>query len=255
MKFFVKSAAIAGLGLFSFSPFADTLFGVHGELQYWHATNKGQFGTHTAGSNWDWDGEGASRLTININHFLPFVPNVQLEKQLLESKGTLPHLQDFTVGNQTFNAPIDGSSSLLHSNWDLGHDALTVYYRLFDNDAIQFHFGASGRKMTGDFYVNSANESYSVKLDETIVLGYVRATVGLPFSNFSFRVQGYPVSFGSHNVYDMEASVRYQFMDNIVLDGHLSAGYRIYSVELDSSPDLMTNFELSGAFVSLALHF
>lgn len=254
-KLILGAAALGLLATTSFVSHADMLFGVHGEVQYWHAKNDGGFSTTQNTDDWAWDGEGATRLSLSLNHFVPLIPNVMIERQLLKSSGTLPHTEDYTIGNSSFPAPIDGTSALLNTTWDLGHDTLTLYYRLFDNSLVQFFFGVSAKKYNGDMSVNIGGQTLRKDINQTIPMGYVRLTAGLPFSGLSLRAQGHPISIGDHDSYDMEASLRYEFLDTLALDGILSIGYRTLSLKLDNASGLYTDFEVKGPFVNLSLHF
>ncbi len=256
-----KSKNIFGLVVlvvFSVSSFesnADTIFGVHGEVQYWHAKNNGGFGLSPTNDYWDWNGEGATRLSLSLNHFIPLIPNVMVERQLLKSSASLAHTQDYTIGDFSFPSPTDGSLAMLNSTWDLGHDTLTLYYRLFDNSLIEFYFGVSAKKFNGEMSLDIDGTTLSRKIDETIPMGYVRLTAGLPFSGLSLRAQGHPISIGDHDAYDIEASLRYEFLNTLVLNGVLSVGYRTFSLKFENASGLYSDFELKGPFVNFSLHF
>ena len=80
--------SVAALGLLastSFSSNADFLFGVHAEAQYWQAENSGDFGYGSTIDGWNWEDEGATRLRLSLNHFIPLIPNIMVERQMLES--------------------------------------------------------------------------------------------------------------------------------------------------------------------------
>lgn len=232
---------------------ADWLFGVHTEAQYWQAENDGGFTQSPENHAWDWDDEGASRLSVNINHFVPFVPNVMIERQWLESSGIADHTSDLSIRGTTFNAPADGG--ILNSTWDLGHDTYTLYYRLFDNSLLEFYFGLSAKKFNGSMMVSDGTTTFSQDISETVPMGYVRITAGLPLTGWSVRAQGQPVSIGDHDVYDIEASLRYEFFNTLALEGVLAVGYREFSMKLDDASGLYSDFAVSGPFVNFSLHF
>src|SRR5690554_2735298 len=94
-KILLGVAACGMLATTSFSSQADMLFGVHGEVQYWQAENDGGFGISPTHEEWDWKDESATRLSLSFNHFIPLIPNVMFERQLLKSSGSLAHTQDY----------------------------------------------------------------------------------------------------------------------------------------------------------------
>lgn len=234
-------AALVAFSVPSFALQADTIFGVHAEAQYWQAKNKGHFEQGATQGIGGWESDQATRLTVSLNHFIPLIPNVMVERQWLKTAGA----------NQE---AVSGLPSL-QSNWDLGHDTLTLYYRLFDNDLVQFHFGVSASRYDGHvlFTLNGVESEQSFK--KTIPTGYVRLAAGLPFTGWSVRAQGHPVSFGDHDSYDLETALRYEFMSNVFLDGHLSIGYRTLNLKLDNVAGVSTDFDIKGPFVNLSLHF
>lgn len=232
---------------------ADLLFGVHGEVQYWQAENSGTFSQNPNPFSWGWSEEGATRVSLSLNHFVPFVPNVMIQRQWLEASGAMPHEYDFAMRNTIFQTPQDGGS--LSYNWDMGHDTYTLYYRFFDNSLVGFHFGVSAKKFTGEMDVTDGTTMFRSPIDETVALAYLRLSAGLPFTGLSVRAQGHPVSFGDHDVYDVEASVRYEFLNSMILDGAIQVGYRVFNLKLDNASGLYSDFEVKGPFVSLSLHF
>ncbi|RUO40030.1 hypothetical protein CWE15_07745 [Aliidiomarina taiwanensis] len=254
-KALVSVTALGLLASASFSSKADFLFGVHAEAQYWQAENSGDFGYGATTDGWGWDDEGATRLRLSLNHFLPLIPNVMVERQMLESTGQKAHTTDFVFQGNAYPAPVDGSTSFVDSTWDLGHDTLTLYYRFFDNSLVEFYFGVAAKKFNGDVAVQVNDQSLRQSIDETIPMGYLRLTAGLPFTGLSVRAEGYPVSIGDHEVFDMEASFRYEFLDTLPLDGTISAGYRVLNLKFEGASGLYSDFEVKGPFVNLALHF
>jgi len=86
-------------------------------------------------------------------------------------------------------------------------------------------------------------------------MGYIRLTAGLPLTGLSLRAQGHPASIGDHDVYDIEASLRYEFLDTMAVDGVVSLGYRQFNLKLDDASGLYTDYSISGPFLNVSLHF
>ena len=162
-------------------------------------------------------------------------------------------MNPLTIRGTTFDVPANPGN--LETNWDLGHDTYTLYYRLFDNSLIEFYFGLSAKKFNGSMMVSDGNSTFSQDISETVPMGYLRLTAGLPLTGFSVRAQGQPVSIGDHDVYDMEASIRYEFLDTMAFDGVIALGYRQFDFQLDDASGLYTDFSLTGPFLNVSLHF
>lgn len=251
----IAGSLFASYSFINTSYAADTIFGIHGEFQYWNANIDGSFGQTPGGEKWRWEDDKASRLSLSLNHFIPLVPNVMLEKQSLSTGGQLSPNQNFIIGGVDFTDPMLEDASLLHSNLNLDHDSLTLYYRLFDNSLIQFYFGATAKRFSGSLDIQSNDLVHFQKIDYTVPMGYLRLTAGLPFTGLSVRAQGQPISFGSHDAYDIEVALRYELFDAVALQGVIAAGYRSFNLQIEDKGQFYTDLEMKGPFINFSLHF
>lgn len=233
-QYFTTGIAIAGLMMMG-SAQAD-LINIEADVQYWSANASGD---HTFGdlrfTGNDWDTEGQTRLSASFEHFLPLIPNIKVTSQTLEFDGK--------------------RDQVLSSRIDLSNDLFTLYYAPLNNDLTTVHFGASYMRLSGSVSeFGSGSRSPSESVSEDIGLGYLRASLGLPFTGFSVVGQG-QFSLGSdHDISDLEAAIRYRFMDT-VLDGHVSLGYRQAQIKLANGDYLATDYRFKGPFLSLSLRF
>lgn len=235
----MKKYRVVGLAISSFAlvtPATADLLSIEAEAQYWFANANGEHrvGDFTTVGN-DWDSDGQTRLSLALEHFLPLVPNVKVSSQALE-----------------FDAAREGQFA---ARSDLGHETLTLYYAPLNNDLLTVQFGASLMRLRGSINeVGGESAALSQSISEDIGMAYLRASTGLPFTGFSVVGQG-QFSIGSDNdVYDIEAAVRYRFLDT-VLDGHIAVGYRDMQMQLDKNTNFATDYSFKGPFVSLMVRF
>lgn len=239
-KITAVAALITGGVMFSPIASADLLFSVEAEAQYWQAdVSGGHAFPAVTWRDYDWDSSGQTRVSATITHFLPIIPNFKFDSQKLEFDGVL--LTDATQ----FTAI------------DLSHETYTLFYAPLDNNLTAFHFGVSLKQIDG-FAADNAGMAtgammYGIK--EDIYSGYLRGSFGLPFTGFSVVAQGH-FGIGDHDTHDIEAALRYRFMDTMLLDGFISLGYRSVKMHFnDEDSAFSSNYEFTGPFASLSLRF
>lgn len=251
MKYSLTALAAASALLFSATVSADIL-SVEAEVQYWQSKPSGghtpQVVTLPGGvvidnepREYRWSDSGQMRLGLSLYHFIPLVPNIKIETQ--ELKFNAPR----------GIAPMSGSSHTV--NMDLGHETYTLFYAPLDNGLTEFKFGVSLKQFDGHITEFEDSSTYAMwRVREDVYSGYVRGAASLPFTGFSVVAQGH-VGVGSHDTYDVEAAVRYRFLDSMMFDGHVSLGYRAMKLHFDNERSINTHHEFKGPFLNLALRF
>jgi outer membrane protein len=251
MKHSLTALAAGGALLMSAAASADIL-SVEAEVQYWQSkpsgghtpsvsTLPGGVDLDTDSREYFWSSSGQGRLGLSLYHFIPLVPNIKVETQEL-----------------SFNArrdivTIGGTPEIV--DIDLGHETYTLFYAPLDNGLTEFKFGASLKQFDG--HINEMRDSDTSamwRIKEDILSGYARGSVSLPFTGFSVIAQGH-VGVGSHDFHDVEAAIRYRFVDSMMLDGHVSLGYRSMKLHFDNETSVNTQHEFKGPFLNLALRF
>lgn len=241
MKSSLTAVAVSSALLFSATASAE-LFSLEAEAQYWQAKpSGGHSSTALERREYSWNDSGQVRLSASLYHFIPLIPNIKVETQKLE----------FTGDRQM--ASIDFNTDTV--TIDLSHETFTLFYAPLDNGLTQFHFGVSLKQFDGFVAENYGYTDQPMwMVNEDIYSGYVRGSFSLPFTGFSVMAQGH-VGISDHDSYDVEAAVRYRFLDSMALDGYVSIGYRALKLHLDDANSLSTDYEFKGPFLNLALRF
>lgn len=159
-------------------------------------------------------------LYVELEHFVPFVPNIRAE--YLQNKNDIRHSKNRS---------------------DTSYADITLYYQLLDN-WINLDLGLSARKMDAEFKGNGAKS----KADSTLGALYSRIQFDLPASGLAFGASiahDTGVS-SSRGLQDYQAYLRYQGMSGF----GMNAGYRVqrYKLKYDHSVGKNT-INLDGVFV------
>lgn len=242
MKRFIRYAAVP-LFLWGLAAHAG-LFSIEAEAQYWNPDASFSNSLNVSAQDMDfsvWRRDTESRLhvgglSVSFQHFLPLLPNIRLETQDIDFTGSL--------------------SGSIDSRLDLSHDTTTLFYAPLDNDITRLHFGLSVKRVKG-FLAQNPSDSAAIldELSVTIPMGYLFVETSLPFTGLSVQGRGHFFSFRDNEVQDIEASIRYRFLDHWLFEGYVSAGYRSINIKIDEGQALQADYDFRGPFIALNFRF
>jgi outer membrane protein len=232
---------------------ADVL-GIYLGGQIWDNQASGTFGDGSSQIDFNLADKKQNSFFIAFEHPLPLIPNVRIDSTSLETKGNTTLKIDFEFDGENFNQDAN-----VNADFNVSYLDYTLYYELFDNDLVSFDIGLTGRDFDGDVTVSASSDSVSqsgtVAVTDIVPMLYVRTNVGLPFTGFNLYAQGNFLSIDDHTLYDYEAGVSYELIDNLAVDVNINVGYRAVKLELDDLNDLYTNIEFDGVFLGTTIHF
>ena len=253
-----KTIIAAGLAaLISVNAQADTLLGLYIGGQAWANTASGTFSDGKSAKDqavFNFDDEFQGSFYVAFEHPIPLIPNVKVASTTLD-----------TVGGATINSgfSFDGvdysSNTKLDTTLNTSYIDYTFYYEVFDNDLLTFDFGLTARdleayvKVEGD--VVGTNTSSDLSASGYIPMAYLSTIIGLPFTGFNFFAEGNFISYDSQTIYDVQAGVSYELLDNIAIDVNLTLGYRTVKLELDDLDNFYSDLTFDGAFAGVIVHF
>ncbi|MDT0604940.1 TIGR04219 family outer membrane beta-barrel protein [Thalassotalea castellviae] len=251
------------LTLLSSTTQADTLAGLYIGGQVWDNQATGIFGESNNQVNFNLSDEQQGSYFIAVEHPIPFIPNAKIAKTSLETQGVTTLDREITFDNNTF-----AEGTVADAGFNVSYVDYTLYYELFDNGLFSFDIGLTGRDFNGDVTVsataNTAAEGetpdYStvtgrLSTDEIVPMLYASTIVGLPFTGLNVFAEGNFLSIDDHTLYDYQAGLSYELVDNLAVDVNITLGYRSVKLALEDLSNLYSDLEFKGAFVGAVVHF
>ncbi|GAC1378264.1 MAG: TIGR04219 family outer membrane beta-barrel protein [Aquirhabdus sp.] len=114
------------------------------------------------------------------------------------------------------------------------------YYQVLDN-IVKLNVGLGAKRV-------------NTNIDKTIPAAYVSAGGKLPFTGLSAKAEVFVGKGIDADFSDMNAEVKYNFIENLAIDLGLKAGYRAMMVNIDHS-GTKSNFKVQGPYLGLEAHF
>jgi outer membrane protein len=250
-----KIAAFIGLIILCLShkSDADTLLGLYAGAQTWNMQTSGGFSNNDDNANFDFDEQANSNLYVAFEHPVPLIPNVKLQRTVIDTKGETTLDTSFDFGGKTYT-----SGSNLITDVELIATDFILYYELLDNDLISFDLGLNAKYIDGDLFVtdNGNNSNYAKeKFSGPIPMVYSRLALGLPLTGLGAFVEGSFLSIDDQTLSDYQAAVTYSLIENLAIDLTFQIGYRAITLEMDNLDNIYADLEFKGFFAGLEVHF
>ncbi len=232
---------------------ADTLLGLYIGGQVWSNQSSGSFSEgKTPQVNFSLDKEVQASYFIALEHPIPLIPNAKISSTTLDTFGNTQLTTNFTFDGETYSAATD-----LATTFETSYVDYTLYYELFDNDLLTFDFGLTARDL--DSYVKVVDSVSKVNSDISasgiIPMAYLSTNIGLPFTGFNVFAEGNFLTYDDQTIYDLQAGISYEVLDNLAVDLNVTLGYRTVKLELDDLDNFNSDLTFDGAFAGVVLHF
>ncbi|WP_416307690.1 TIGR04219 family outer membrane beta-barrel protein [Neptunicella sp. SCSIO 80796] len=232
---------------------ADTVLGVYAGVQGWNVDANGGFADDSNLADFSFDKETKSSFYVALEHPVPLVPNLKIRRTNINNNGSATLTSSFTFDGQNFTA-----DSNLITDIDLTNTDYVLYYELFDNDLFSFDFGLNIKDVEGNIFVqnvDNTSQTGSENFDGFIPLLYSKVTAEMPLTGLGFYAEGNYLSIDDHKVYEYQAAITYNMMDNLAIDMTLQLGYRSFMLELDDLDGVYSDLEFKGPFAGVEVHF
>lgn len=203
--------------------------GAKASVDYWYYDSTGD---STSGQDFNLDNDHAISLTASFEHPIPLIPNAKIKYSNLQSqnKTDLNRQQSY--------------------EFDVDYSDFILYYELLDN-IVSLDVGLGAKVLDGDLKQNLTTQS----VNETLPMIYAQAGVKLPFTGLSAQAEANYASYDDTVVTDAQAEVKYNFIDNLLIDVGAKLGYRLLDIKFDEGKSNQTNFEFKGPYIGLEAHF
>lgn len=229
---------------------ADTLGGIYlgADLHFSEVT--GSFGQTASQQNFNFEDKKLNSFYIKLEHPVPLLPNIKLQRNSLTAEGSTRLSQTFVFDQQVFAVGTEVMQDL-----DLSNTDATFYYELLDNDLVSLDLGVTAKYLDGDILVATDNRTARQELSTVIPMGYAYGSFGLLGTGTKVFAEVNYISYDGSSVSDMQLGLAYELIDSLAVDLALKAGIKKTSLVLDDIDDLDADLSVDGVFVSAELHF
>ncbi len=160
------------------------------------------------------DNEIVGSYYLAFEHPVPFLPNAKLRYTKLDQSGSNADFLD-AIG----------------------------YFELLDN-VVSLDVGLGAKRFNAD----------AANIDKTIPAVYASAGGKLPFTGLSAKAEVFVGKSNDADFSDLNAEIKYNFIENLAIDLGLKAGYRIMMVNVDDS-GTSNDIKVQGPYLGLEAHF
>lgn len=251
-----KTALLLSLSgaLLSSAAQADTLLGLYLGADGWRTSVDGSFANTDQLQAFNFDDKTQTSYYLALEHPLPLIPNIRLQRNKLESSGSTL-LDD----NFSFNGTDFPNGTQVQNRADITSTDYVLYYEVLDNDLFSLDLGINGKYLDGSIAVSevSVADGLAAQQDfsEWIPMLYGAVRVGLPLTGFDVFAQGSFISYDGSQLYDAQAGIAYSLLDNLAIDMKLKLGYRQVDLQLDDVDNIYTDLSFKGVFAGVEVHF
>lgn len=231
MKVLKLSLLALGMGLSGLAQ-ADVI-GVKGDLSYWAYDGQANMAAQTAASDQDLERKGAAQLSLAIEHPVPLIPNAKIRYVNLKTQ-----TENEVAGQPVYDINMD-------------HADFILYYEILDN-IVNADVGVGATTLNGHVTTLALSKT---DIDKTVPVIYATAGAKLPFTGLSAKGEVLYSKFNDAKITDAQAELQYNFIDNLLVDVGLKAGYRILDIKLDDYEKNDLKFNFKGPYIGLDIHF
>ncbi|MDR7120463.1 TIGR04219 family outer membrane beta-barrel protein [Rheinheimera soli] len=229
---------------------ADTIAGLYIGADLHFADAKGGFGQTGNQQNFSFEDENLSSFYIKVEHPVPLLPNIKLQRNSVSSNGNTTLNRTFEFDDQIFAVGTNVAQDVDLSNIDA-----TFYYEILDNDLVSLDLGVTAKYIDGDISVATEGRNATQDLSAVIPMGYLYGSFGLLGTGTKIFAEVNYVSYDGSSLSDMQFGIAYELIDSLAVDLSLKAGVKKTKLKLDDIDDIDADLTFDGAFISAELHF
>lgn len=233
---------------------ADTLLGLYLGADGWRTSVDGSFANTDQLQAFNFDDKTQTSYYVALEHPLPLIPNIRIQRNKLESSGSTLLGDDFSFDGSVFT-----NGTQVQNQTDITSTDYVLYYEVLDNELFSVDLGINGKYLDGSIAVSEAAiaDGIAVQHDfsQWVPMLYGAVRVGLPLTGFDVFAQGSFVSYDGSQLYDAQAGIAYALLDNLAVDMTLKLGYRQVDLQLDDVDNVYTDLSFKGLFAGVEVHF
>ena len=209
------------------------MIGLKGDLSYWNYNGEANMAAQTSAPDQDLDRKGSAQVSLAFEHPIPLIPNAKIRYVNLKTQ-----TENEVAGQPVYDLNID-------------HTDFILYYEILDT-IVNADIGLGATSLNGDVKTLGLSKT---DIDKTVPVIYGSAGVKLPFTGLSAKAELLYSNFNDTKITDAQAELQYNFIDNLLVDVGLKAGYRILDIKLDDYEKNDLKFNFKGPYIGLDVHF
>jgi outer membrane protein len=179
------------------------------------------------------DRKGSAQISLAFEHPIPLIPNAKIRYVNLKSQ-----TENEVAGQPVYDLNIE-------------HTDFILYYEILDT-IVNADVGLGATSLNGDVKTLGLSKT---DIDKTVPVIYGSAGVKLPFTGLSAKAELLYSNINDTKITDAQAELQYNFIDNLLVDVGLKAGYRILDIKLDDYEKNDLKFNFKGPYIGLDIHF
>lgn len=192
------------------------------------------------------DDDDGTVVYFALEHPIPLVPNVLLQRTELKSKNTQRLERSFIFDDNLYVVGENVTTDL-----DLSHTDVTLYYELLDNvvalDAgLTVRWFDEGIKLRAEI----AGADGELDVDHALPMIYLAGRVNLPLTGLYVGAEANGVAYDDSSLIDARVNIGYETKIGLGVE----LGYRTFDLDYDDDDD-KANLTVDGAYGSLLYHF
>lgn len=191
------------------------------------------------------DNDDGNVVYFAVEHPLPLVPNLLLQRTNLAVRNTEQVRRNFTFDSNVYTANESVSADV-----DLSHTDATFYYELLDN-VVSLDAGLTLRWFDEGIELHSASGLRGqVDIDAVLPMVYLAGRMNLPFTGLYVGAEANGIAYRDASLFDARISIGYETRIGLGVE----LGYRTFDLDYDDDDD-EANLTVDGAYGSLFYHF
>ncbi len=235
----------------SFSNQAATFYEVTAGANFWKTDTAVQAGeVADAQLMLEQKDESYDEIFVSFEHGLPIIPNIKYSTGDMSLAGSQVLTQTYILSEQVYNV-----ASTLASNYEYEYSNYTLYYEIFDNQAIEFDVGVTIKDIDANLFVSNADDpsvSSSRLASGTESYLYTAGKVNLYLLNLGFVTE---LNFQDSDNYDVEFAIQYQVGDIPVFQPYIQVGWKKQEIALENFDSLYFQHSWDAAFAGVFFTF
>lgn len=190
----------------------------------------------------------------DVNHFIPFLPNIRIERQELKTNAS--NSTNVTFGGQTF-------SGNTNTNMDLTQNDLILYWgvpglNIATAGILNIDFGIDIKQYDGSIELSNATQKEKVDLDFLVPMAYLAAQIKPPFIPATISASTKMVSYDGSELSDSMIMASIDLPIPLpLIDFRLDIGYKIqkFDISKELSDNVYGDITNKGMMLGLSAKF